>query len=93
MEQKLEILCGLSHHALYRRQLYPKRCVCMRACLRARACARVRACVRVCVCVTPPLLKALAYLAKLAARRNFHVLMHEIYYMGVVPSTVQSFRK
>jgi len=67
----------------------------VRACVRACACERAseRACVRACVCVTPPLLKVLAYLANLAAHRNFHVLMHEIYYMGVVPSTVQLFRR
>jgi len=46
--------------------------------------ADVRACV--CVCVTSPLLKVPAYLAELAARRNFYVLMREIYYVGVVPS-------
>ena len=48
-------------------------------------------CVR--VCVTSPLLKVPAYLADLAARRNFYVLMREIYYMGVVTSSVQLFRK
>jgi len=53
------------------------------------------ACVRayVCVCVTSPLLKVPAYLAELAACRNFYVLMREIYSMGVVSSSVQLFRK
>jgi len=52
-------------------------------------------CVRACVyvCVTSPLLKVPAYPADLTARRNFYVLMREIYYTGVVPSTVQLFRK
>jgi len=53
----------------------------------------VRACAWVRVCVTSPLLKVPAYLAKLAGRTNFYVLMREIYYMGVVPSSVQLFRK
>jgi len=71
--------------------------VCVRVCVCARACVRgcVCACACVCVrgCVTPPLLKVPAYLARLAARRCFYVLMREIYYMGVVPSSVQLFRK
>jgi len=61
--------------------------VSVRACVCACACACVR------VCVTPRLLKVPAYLAELATRRNFYVLMRKIYYMGVVPSSVQLFRK
>jgi len=48
---------------------------------------------KVLVCVTSPLLKVPAYLAKLAGRTIFYVLMHEIYYMGVVLSSVQLFKK
>ena len=56
-------------------------------------CVCVCACVRACVRVTSPLLKVPAYLAELAACRNFYVLMREIYSMGVVSSSVQLFRK
>jgi len=49
--------------------------------------------IKVLVCVTVPLLKIPAYLAKLAARRSFYAIMREIYYKGVVPSSVQLFRK
>jgi len=62
-------------------------CVCVCVCVCACACACA------CVCVMSRLLKVPAYLAELAARRIFYVLMHEIYSMGVVPPSVQLFRK
>jgi len=43
--------------------------------------------------MTSPLLKVPAYLTKLAGCTNFYVLMRKIYYMGVVPSSIQLFTK